>query len=594
MKTLWFKWRLALGLLAGGALNALSFAPDPLPQWALSPLQLCAMAWMVSCVWRSPSGLYAARRAWFFALGNFVVGLYWLTISMHVYGYMPLPLAILALIALSAYLALFASLAAWLVHWTGALPVLRASSSSSSSSPSNSPSSSSANSTSASTSTFTSSLLAVIVWASAWTLSEWLRATLFTGFPWLNSGYAHVDSWFAGWASVLGLYGVTFVSAFAAATIAALVDAHTRGKNILHTLNTSPTPVITSHASESTSTKNTTPRSLLGLLALFLALVGLVLSQVNWSTPYGAPLVTRLVQGNVDQGVKFTPDHLYKIIHEHLRLAATPTPAGSPAPQVVLLPETVMAVFQHQIAHAAWQAWIELAQRQQSTILMGSALFNPRTVTYTNSVIGIDASTTVQQLTEATMARRYDKSHLVPFGEFVPFGFRWFVDLMSIPLGDFTRGASTQTPFAIDGQRLAPNICYEDVFGEELLPAVRGSDNANNGSPAPNNGATILANFSNLAWFGDSWALRQHWQMSRMRAIETSRPMLRATNTGATGAIDHRGRDIAQLPPNRIGVLDTTIQGQQGLTPYVRLGNGPILALSALLMVMAWIRRRRA
>jgi apolipoprotein N-acyltransferase len=325
-----------------------------------------------------------------------------------------------------------------------------------------------------------------------------------------------------------------------------------------------------------------------GVLALAFAFIGLALGHIQWSTSAGSPLVVRLIQGNVDQGVKFTPDHLYKIIQEHLRLAATPVPAGSPQPQVVLLPETVMAVFQHQIAPAAWQAWIDIAKAQRSTLLIGSALYDVKTGAYTNSVIGIDGDTTVQQLSNATMAQRYDKSHLVPFGEFVPFGFRWFVNLMSIPLGDFTRGTSKQKPFAIDGQRLAPNICYEDIFGEELLPAVRGIP----GTPGTQDGATILANFSNLAWFGDSWALRQHWQMSRLRAIETSRPMLRATNTGATGVIDHRGRDIAQLPPNRVGVLDTTIQGQQGLTPYVRLGNGLILGLSVLILFATWWRRK--
>ena len=530
MKTLWLKGRLALGLLAGGALHALSFAPDPLPQWALSPLQLCTMAWLVTCIWRAPNGLYAARRAWFFALGSFVVGLYWLTISMHIYGYMPMPLAIAALIALSAYLAVFASLAAWLVHFLKAIRVTSLSAMS----------------------------WAVLAWAAAWTLSEWLRATLFTGFPWLNSGYAHVDSWFAGWSSVFGLYGVTFVTAFVAATIAALV-----GMNASHP-----------------------KRALIGVIAFGLAAIGWTLGQLNWSTPAGVPLVARLVQGNVDQGVKFTPNHLSKIIQEHLRLAATPVPAGSPPPQVVVLPETVMAVFQHQIAPSAWQAWIDVAKRQNSTILMGAALFDTKTGNYTNSVIGIDSNTTVQQLSEGTMTQRYDKSHLVPFGEFVPFGFRWFVNLMSIPLGDFTRGSATQHPFTVGGQRIAPNICYEDVFGEELLPAVRGMHETG--------GATILANFSNLAWFGDSWALRQHWQMSRMRALETSRPILRATNTGATGAIDHRGRDIAQLPPNRIGVLDTTVQGQQGLTPYVRFGNSLILGLSVLILAAAWLRRKRS
>lgn len=528
MKTLWLKGRLALGLLAGGALHALSFAPDPLPQWALSPLQLCTMAWLVTCIWRAPSGLYAARRAWFFALGSFVVGLYWLTISMHFYGYMPMPLAIAALIALSAYLALFASLAAWFVHLIKAVTV---------------------NSLSAMS-------WAVLAWAAAWTLSEWFRATLFTGFPWLNTGYAHVDSWFAGWSSVLGLYGVTFVTAFVAATIAALVG------------------MTASHSK----------RASIGVVAFGLAALGWSLAQVSWSTPAGEPLVARLVQGNVDQGVKFTPNHLSKIIQEHLRLAATPAPAGSPTPQVIVLPETVMAVFQHQIAPSVWQAWIDIAKSQHSTILMGAALFDTKTGSYTNSVIGIDANTTAQQLSAGTMAQRYDKSHLVPFGEFVPFGFRWFVNLMSIPLGDFTRGTASQQPFGVNGQRIAPNICYEDVFGEELLPAVRGIHDTG--------GATILANFSNLAWFGDSWALRQHWQMSRMRALETSRPILRATNTGATGAIDHRGRDIAQLPPNRIGVLDTTVQGQQGLTPYVRFGNSLILGLSVLVLVAAWLRRK--
>lgn len=526
MKTLWLKGRLAFGLLAGGAIHALSFAPDPLPQWALSPLQLCTMAWLVTCIWRAPSGLYAARRAWFFALGSFVVGLYWLTISMHFYGYMPMPLAIAALIALSAYLAVFASLAAWLVHLVKAVSMHSLSTMS----------------------------LAVLAWAAAWTLAEWLRATLFTGFPWLNTGYAHVDSWFAGWSSVLGLYGVTFVTAFVAASIAALVGMQA----------------------------NNPKRAVIGVAAFGLALIGFALGQVNWSTPIGSPLVVRLVQGNVDQGVKFTPDHLNKIIQEHLRLAAIPTPAGSPPPQVVLLPETVMAVFQHQITPTAWQAMIDMAKRQQSTVLMGAALFDTKTGTYTNSVIGIDGATTTQQLYAGSIAQRYDKSHLVPFGEFVPLGFRWFVNLMSIPLGDFTRGSSTQKPFNIDGQHIAPNICYEDVFGEELLPAVRAAE-----------GATILANFSNLAWFGNSWALRQHWQMSRMRALETSRPMLRATNTGATGAIDHHGRDIAQLPPNRVGVLDTTIQGQQGLTPYVRFGNSLILGLSVLVLIAAWLRRRR-
>jgi apolipoprotein N-acyltransferase len=149
-------------------------------------------------------------------------------------------------------------------------------------------------------------------------------------------------------------------------------------------------------------------------------------------------------------------------------------------------------------------------------------------------------------------APRYDKQHLVPFGEFVPWGLRWFVDLMTIPLGDFGRGSQDQPPFAVGEQRIAFNICYEDVFGEELLPAVTRVD-----------GATILANVSNIAWFGDSHALPQHLQIARMRTLETARPMIRATNTGVTAAIDFDGRVLAALPPNQLGALSGDGTGTQ-------------------------------
>src|SRR5690606_38251923 len=149
---------------------------------------------------------------------------------------------------------------------------------------------------------------------------------------------------------------------------------------------------------------------------------------------------------------------------------------------------------------------------------------------YTNSAIGFDGSTPMQALTQGQPPNRYDKHHLVPFGEFIPPGFRWFVDAMSIPLGDFDRGDPRQALFEFRGQRIAPDICYEDVFGEEIIRSVQDD-------PEHGPGASILINLSNLAWFGDSWALRQHLQISRMRALETGRPMIRATNTGMTAAI---------------------------------------------------------
>jgi len=212
--------------------------------------------------------------------------------------------------------------------------------------------------------------------------------------------------------------------------------------------------------------------------------------------------------------------------------------------------------------------------------LMGVPLYDAATGQYTNSVISVKPGEAWQRLAAGDPNHRYDKQHLVPFGEFVPWGFRWFVDLMQIPLGDFTRGRTDQSSFAVNQQRVAANICYEDVFGHELLPAVR-------------QGATILANFSNLGWFGDSVALRQHWQMARFRAIETQRPMLRSTNTGMTGAINEFGQTIAILPAMVAGYVDVQIQGRAGLTPYVRWGDYPFVLLACGILILALFGRRR-
>lgn len=549
MAAWYLKWRLTLSLLLTGAVHALSFAPDPLPTWALSPLELVTMAWLVHCVWSAPNALMAARRTWLFALAHFVVGVYWLTISMHTYGLMPLPLALLALTALSAFLALFASLAAWLACTL--TPHMQR----------------------GATQTPVSLITAAALWAAAWTLGEWLRGTLFTGFPWLNSGYAHVDSWLAGWAPVLGVYGVTFIAAFTAAALAALIQ--------------------TAQHARAHQPKN----ALVGLIALVVASAGWGLKQHSWTTDSGQPLAVRLVQGNVEQDIKFTPNHIQQTIAIHLRLAATPTQTGAPSPQLVLLPETALAVFQHQLSPAVWNAWRALAAEQNSTLMMGAALFDRTTGTYTNSVIGIDRTTPLEALTSGHTTLRYDKQHLVPFGEFVPWGFRWFVDLLSIPMGDFNRGSAQQRPFAVAGQHIAPNICYEDVFGEELLPALMPAPLSGTltraHAAAPQSGATILANFSNLGWFGDSWALRQHWQMARMRALETSRPMLRATNTGMTGVINPQGRTLASLPPHRAAVLDISVQGQRGLTPYSSVGNLPVLLLTGFVLLLGFFRRNK-
>ena len=160
--------------------------------------------------------------------------------------------------------------------------------------------------------------------------------------------------------------------------------------------------------------------------------------------------------------------------------------------------------------------------------------------------------------------------------------------MMHIPLGDFTRGAALQAPFAVKDQWVLPNICYEDLFGEEIARQLRASTAA--GNPA----ATLLLNVSNIAWFGDSIALPQHLQISQMRAIETGRPMLRATNTGTTAIINPHGEVVAQLKAFERGILTASVQGYSGLTPYVFLGNTAIVLLAFCLLIATWYLARRS
>jgi apolipoprotein N-acyltransferase len=206
---------------------------------------------------------------------------------------------------------------------------------------------------------------------------------------------------------------------------------------------------------------------------------------------------------------------------------------------------------------------------------------------YSNSVLGLKPALSGQAALVLPEPYRYDKHHLVPFGEVIPPGFHWFIRLMNIPLGDFNRGAVGQPSFAWQGQRLAPNICYEDLFGEEL--AARFVD----ARQAP----TVFVNVSNIAWFGNTVAIDQHLQISRMRALEFGRPMIRATNTGATVIIDRRGKVTHSLPPHTRDVLNGEVQGRSGITPYAwwagRFGLWPLWGLGLAALGLALRFRRR-
>ncbi len=518
-----------------GAVQALSFAPAPLPGALLPFLQLLCFSAFSYYMLKAPTNRSALWGAWLFGVTQFSVGLYWFYISMHDYGGMAAPLAAAAVFLFAALMALYYVLAVavgrFFIRRSHGLD-------------------------------WKEQLLAALVWASAWTLFEWLRGTLFTGFPWLNIAYAHVEGMFAGWATVIGTYGVSWVVAFAAATLA------------LFALNTSSTAPKTHNYPV--------------VITVLCAVIGIVLGGVQWSKPHGDPFFVRLAQGNVDQGLKFDAEHLPRGVQLYQELAALPAKTPESRPSVIILPETVVPLFQHQWPASFWQEWIDIAATQQATLLIGAPLYAEQggQSLYTNSIFTINAESSPSAIQQLQLEQRYDKQHLVPFGEFVPTGFRWFVDALAIPLGDFNRGAPRQRNFQIGAQYIGPNICYEDLFGEEILLGVR--DHPEHGP-----GATVLVNVSNLGWFGDSWALRQHLQIARMRSIETARPMLRATNTGMTASILANGELQAVLPAHSVSVLDVEVQGMTGHTPYTLVGNGPVVIGSLVLLLLGFRLRSR-
>jgi apolipoprotein N-acyltransferase len=376
--------------------------------------------------------------------------------------------------------------------------------------------------------------------AALWLLAELARGLLFSGFPWAASGYAHVDGPLAGLAPWIGVYGMGAVAAGLAALLALSLRLQPwRARGVR-------------------------------LVAVLAVLAGVGLADHDFTRPSGR-LQVSLLQGNVPQDEKFADDKLPQTLAWDAW--ALTTARGD----LVVAPETAVPLLPEQLPDGYWQALQSHFASGDQAALVGLPLGSFE-AGYTNSVAGLSRAAAVA----ADGFYRYDKSHLVPFGEFIPVGFHWFVAMMNIPLGDFNRGPLNAPSFAVRGERVAPNICYEDLFGEEL--AQRFVDEPH----AP----TVLANVSNIGWFGNTIAIPQHLQISRLRTLELQRPMLRATNTGATAIIDHRGRVTAQLPPFTQGVLTGEVQGRDGTTPFAwwagRFGLWPLLALALLVLLGCW------
>jgi apolipoprotein N-acyltransferase len=475
-----------------GAASVLGFAP-----FLLFPIPIVALALLVR-LWQGATPRMAALQGYAFGAGLFLAGVSWVYVSMHVFGGMPLLLAGLAAVLFCCVLALFPALAGYVFARLRRDRILAD----------------------------------ALLTAAAWTLAEWLRGWVLTGFPWLAFGYAQTPpSPLAGYAPLLGTYGVGFIAALIAA-LAGLTFGR-RGR------------WLPSGAAIAT------------LLA-----VGLGLTSTEWTQPSGKPVSVSLLQGNIEQSLKWRPERLQQSLDTYLRLAR-----AHPA-QLVVLPETALPLMLDQLPRDYVAELRRAAPGGKGDVLLGIAAQDAQG-RYYNSAVGFT--------TEGIQS--YRKSHLVPFGEFTPPAFAWTLALLKIPMSNFSPGATVQPPLVLAGEKVAVNICYEDVFGEEIIRALPG--------------ATLLVNLSNTAWFGDSLAQPQHLQIAQMRALETGRFMLRATNTGMTAIVNPRGRVERVLAPFGEGALVGEVSGYTGATPYVRWGNAAALLLVAigLFAPLAGLRR---
>jgi len=476
----------------------LAFAPAE--WWILAPLLMLPLLFLALTV--SPKE--AAAHFFWFGFGLFLTGTYWIYISVHVFGNAALWIALLLMVGLSFVMATFLWLAGWLASRLCHGEPWRL----------------------------------LLVAPAAWVLIEWLRGWVLSGFPWLAHGYAQIDTPLAGWAPVLGVYGVSLMLMFSTAAI--LATLMTVGRERLLAASVVVLPWIT----------------------------GGLLSVVDWTEAYGVSIRTTIIQGGIAQDKKWLREQRVPTL-DFYRSSTMSVPDS----ELVVWPEVAIPARHDQVTEYLDDIERD-ARRNGQTVLTGVLEYNVERSTEPrlyNSVLMLGADE----------RQFYRKRHLVPFGEYfpVPASVREWMRLQNLPYSDLEAGDDVQTLLtAANGAKLSVAICYEDAFGAEQLYAFPGAD--------------LLINVSNDAWFGDSIAPHQHLQIARMRALEVGRYVVRATNTGVSAFIGPKGELLkvgAQFVPE---VMTRNIRAHRGTTVYSNIGNWPTISLCFLIISFFWIRSR--
>ena len=478
-----------LALLAG-ALVPLAFAP-----LSIFPLAILAPA-VLFLLWLDVSPRRALWRGFLFGVGQFGVGVSWVYVAIHDFGHSGVPLAVFLTILFCSVLIFFPTGLGYV-----AARFLRG----------------------------PQWLRLTLAFPAGWTLAEWLRGWVLTGFPWLNLGYSQIDAPLRGFAPLAGVYGVTLAVAVSAGLIALLFVSVRR------------TQVIAA--------------SVFGVLWLS----SWALTRIEWTQVSAPPLRVSLIQGNIPQDTKWRPELVQHTLDLYAKLTREHWDS-----RLILWPEAAVTAFHHEVADDYLAGLAREARTHGTDIVLGIPVLDRDTRRYYNSLLSLGATPGF-----------YHKRHLVPFGDFVPFAefLRGLIRFFDLPMSGFSPGPQRQPLLTAAGQKLAAAICYEDVFGEEMIQSL------------PE--ASLLVNATNNAWYGDSFAPHQHLEMSRLRALETGRYMLRVTTNGVSAIIDERGRIVQRSPQFATHVLSGEAVPRSGVTPYILFGNWPVVSLLGVILLVA-------
>ena len=496
--------------LSSGLIGVFAFAP--FNYWPLSYVSLLGLIWVI----KTPQKSTALFSAFLWGLSFFTFGVNWLHVSIYQFGDAPLMLSYLLVVVLAAYLSLYPLLFAYLVR---RFQVQRA-----------------------------------MLYPVLWTLTEFLRGWVLTGFPWLQFGYTQIDSPFAGIAPIFGVTGLTFFVMFVSAVIFNGVSA----------LLTVPRKVNVAVANAL-------------ILAVVAVLAGYASKAKYVQENADKAVNVTLVQGNIEQNLKWDPNYLYQTMENYGRLIGS----NLGKTDLIILPEAAFPTYENSI-QPFFNMLQSMAEKANTEVMIGTIYQDESVGKLLNSIVVVGNKNAPYEL---QTTNRYNKHHLVPFGEYVPLEslLRPLGSVFNLPMSAFQSGDFIQKPLSAKNLNFTAAICYEIILGAQLQKnLVANSD--------------FIVTISNDAWFGNSIGPWQHLQMAQMRALEFGKPVIRATNTGITAFINAQGKIVAQAPQFVETVLTHNMAPTEGKTPYAVLGDTPLFILSAaffLLHLLGGLIQRR-